>query len=329
MANFHPQQPEASRKTVYHIPFTECSRFWGREDIIARIDEALLAESSTKSIRSFALYGMGGVGKTQIALRYASVSREKLDAIFWISAESSVTIGQSFREIAKTLGLIKPDTETDDNAVMLEVKQWLSSTKSRWLLIYDNADDLSAMKYAWPAGSVGSILITSRDSTAAFSLASSGCQVTPFDTDSGSAALLNILGLDMDSTSNQEEAKAITSTLGGLPLALNQIGGFISQRKIPLKNFLGLYNRNSASVDAKSTTSMDYNLTLATVWEMALSKLSGSSKTLHMTLSFLDPDYIHEALLHDGALQVNDASLEFMADEIEYVLLQLIQTYGN
>lgn len=121
----------------------------------------------------------------------------------------------------------------------------------------------------------------------------------------------------MDSPSNQEEARAISSVLGGLPLALGQIGGFIAQRKIPLKNFLPLYNRNSASVDAKSVMNMGYDRTLATVWEMALSKLSGSARLLHMILSFLDPDCIHEDLLKYGALQMKNSSLEFIEDEIE------------
>lgn len=128
MANFHPQRPEAAPKITNYIPFTENPRFWGRETILTLIDDALSADSLNRSLRSFALHGMGGVGKTQIALKYANASREKFDCVFWISAENLVTIGQSFREIAKRLGLIKPDTETDDNAVMLEVKQWLSST---------------------------------------------------------------------------------------------------------------------------------------------------------------------------------------------------------
>ncbi|KAJ5543129.1 hypothetical protein N7461_009132 [Penicillium sp. DV-2018c] len=65
--------------------------------------------------------------------------------------------------------------------------------------------------------------------------------------------------------------------------------------------------------------SMDYSHTLATVWEMALSQLSGSGKVLHMILSFLDSDYIHESLLKDGALRVNDPTLEFMRDEIDFL----------
>lgn len=69
---------------------------------------------------------MGGVGKTQIALKYANDSRAKYDAAFSISAENQITIGQSFREISRCLALTEPDTEIDDNTVILEVKKWLS-----------------------------------------------------------------------------------------------------------------------------------------------------------------------------------------------------------
>lgn len=173
------------------------------------------------------------------------------------------------------------------------------------------------MKRAWPVGCVGSILITSRDSTAAFSLASEGCQITPFDTDTGAQALLHILGVEPDSECNQEDAKAVTSAMGGLPLALNQIGGFMIQRKIPLRYFLPIYNRNSASVDAKGIVGTDYGHTLATVWEMALGKITGSAKVLHEMLSFLNPDNIPPALLVDGALGIKETSLDFLTDEVE------------
>lgn len=130
MANLHAQHPKAApaRKTTHYIPFAESSRFWGREDILANIDDTLLTNTANLSLRSFVLHGMGGVGKTQIALRYANASRAKFDAIFWVSAENPITLGQSFREIARMLGLFKAGTETDNNTVTLEVKQWLSST---------------------------------------------------------------------------------------------------------------------------------------------------------------------------------------------------------
>lgn len=128
MANLHSQRQGAASNSIYYVPHTESPRFWGREDILENIDECLFKGQSKQSLRPFALYGMGGVGKTQVALRYANASRNKFDAIFWISADNLMTIGRSFRDIARSLGLIKPDIESDDNAVMLEVKNWISST---------------------------------------------------------------------------------------------------------------------------------------------------------------------------------------------------------
>lgn len=143
MANLQAQLPESAPAptTAHYIPFAESSHFWGRQDILAAIDENLLPGSAIKSIRSFALYGMGGVGKTQIALRYANASRDKFDAIFWISAEDPIKIGQSFRDMARMLSLVKADAETDDNAITLEVKQWLSSTSGLCQHVSHNSID--------------------------------------------------------------------------------------------------------------------------------------------------------------------------------------------
>ena len=178
---------------------------------------------------------------------------------------------------------------------------------------------MSLIKHAWPAGYGGSVLVTSRDSSAALYPASLGCQVPAFDTDNGTAALLHLLGLDSESTSHQAEAKLITSELGGLPLALSQIGGFIAQRQMSLKSFLGFYDRNSTTVDAERPESMDCSQTLASVWEMALSGLSRNAKVLIMILSFLDLNGINETDLRNGTVLANDAAVRFMMDEIEYV----------
>jgi hypothetical protein len=70
-------------------------------------------------------------------------------------------------------------------------------------------------------------------------------------------------------------------------------------------------------VDAKATVSIDYGHTLATVWDMALSKITGSAKILHEILSFLNPDNISQSLLVDGGLKLKETSLAFITDEME------------
>jgi hypothetical protein len=127
MAELKTQSSKNVNQVTHYLPLAECSHFYGRDDILRLIDEALFVSPSTRSLRSFALYGMGGVGKTQIALKYANASREKFDVILWISAENPVTIWQSFRRISKILDLIEPDTELNDHAIIVKVKDWLSA----------------------------------------------------------------------------------------------------------------------------------------------------------------------------------------------------------
>src|SRR4051794_33449977 len=114
-----------------------------------------------------------------------------------------------------------------------------------WMLIFDNADNLEVLRHAWPTNSEGSVLLTTRDANAVHSPASKGFHVQPFDVADGSEVLLNLVGHDYTSTSNRKKAVEITKALGGLPLALTQIGGFIVQRKLSLRDFLPLYERNA------------------------------------------------------------------------------------
>lgn len=77
----------------YCIPSGIAGRFYGREDALNQLSATLQPEQASQDLRSIALYAMGGVGKTQIALRYATEYREYYDAILWISADSSIKKG--------------------------------------------------------------------------------------------------------------------------------------------------------------------------------------------------------------------------------------------
>ena len=82
----------------------------------------------------FALYGLGGVGKTQIALQYANQAREEYRAILWVAADTTISMEQSFRDIAQRLNLVKNDDEINDGiAAFLKVKNWLTEA-SKFLM---------------------------------------------------------------------------------------------------------------------------------------------------------------------------------------------------
>lgn len=193
----------------------------------------------------------------------------------------------------------------------------------RWLLVLDNADDAENIVGVWPSGAVGSVLITSRDSAAWFATAAESCKVQPFDDETGVSAFLSLVGREKCTESERAAATKIMQALDGLPLAINQISGFIVQRRLALENFLPLYERNSAKIDAKKTDRGDYEHTLSTVWELALSQVSGPSRTLQTILAFLDPDKVHESVLREGGEHINEGEFEFLGDEMEYDITYL------
>jgi hypothetical protein len=113
----------------HYIPSELSPRFWGREDALAAINQALDPGNKTYLLKTFTLSGMGGVGKTQTALQYASRHRHQYKVIMWLAADNVISMGQSLREIAKLLGLVRSDEEIQDPvASTLRVKTWLNDS---------------------------------------------------------------------------------------------------------------------------------------------------------------------------------------------------------
>jgi hypothetical protein len=131
MDNLSTKQSDDDERTKYrHMPLLQNSRFSGRSAYIAKIESALdPTETHASFPRSMALFGLGGVGKIQLALQYAHQSIEKYDVILWVSADNAITIGQSFREAAQVLQLCQTPEEIQDSAAAIwKVKNWLNST---------------------------------------------------------------------------------------------------------------------------------------------------------------------------------------------------------
>lgn len=103
----------------------------------------------------------------------------------------------------------------------------ISNLGRRWLLVFDNADDINILRHVWPGNACGSVLLTSRDFNSAHSLASAGFNLQPFDDSVGADVLLQYIGRDKVAPADMAEAESINHALGGLPLALDQVAGFI------------------------------------------------------------------------------------------------------
>lgn len=107
----------------------------------------------------YALTGLGGVGKTQLAIEYAHKLSTYYDVVWWIRAEDPQTLQNDLANLAPLLGL---PTEQDDQARKINaINSWLSHS-SKWLLIFDNATGPEKLLSYIPSSKNGNVLITSR-----------------------------------------------------------------------------------------------------------------------------------------------------------------------
>ena len=323
LGNMQLAREEDGKRVQYNnIPFSANAKFSGREDVLTRIREALSPDNvgATALQKSVALFGMGGVGKTQIGLRYAYEGLQQFEVVLWVAADNAISIGQSFRAIAEGLGLLGDGDETKDAAAATwKMKNWLLTTKSSCLIVFDNADDLASLKTAWPGapGGTVSMLLTTRDLAVANTVAAQNLQINALGDDEGSRLLLKAVDRGNGGPSDAEHAVAISNTFGGLPLALAQVAGFIAQRRLPLKDFLPLYERYAAKVDARKMPGSDYEHTLSNVWDISFEKLTETnSACLLNLLSFFEPDGVSEDILLHGSQGLDDEFL-FLSDEFD------------
>jgi len=94
-----PDPEERANFPLTMLPHTPNKNFYGRREELAKMDKYLKWEGNA-SLRTFSIYGRRGVGKTQIALEYASQNPSRFDAIFWIGCESTLSLRQSFTSMA-------------------------------------------------------------------------------------------------------------------------------------------------------------------------------------------------------------------------------------
>lgn len=129
--------------------------------------------------------------------------------------------------------------------------------------------------------------------------------------------LLGVIGGNSSDPTMHGQARHITEYFGRLPLALLQIAAFISKRRIPLHDFLAYYQRNAPKIDSRKSGLSDYEHTISSVWDLALSSLDGDPSSLIKILATLEPDSIDEEVLQGGSGLITIGEFNFLADEME------------
>lgn len=145
-------------------PYLDPALFVGRDAEIKKMQDALNRDRTWKQQR-LVLGGMGGIGKTQLAVTYAKQHGEYYTSIFWLNATSEATIKASFRAIADLIYEVQDSAMLEGELSVIHMRRWLSdSINANWLLIFDNYDNPDGVNIElyYPPASHGTIIVTTR-----------------------------------------------------------------------------------------------------------------------------------------------------------------------
>ena len=318
------------------FPYPRNPFFLGREEVLARLRRLLQGGQTMALPQPQAICGLGGVGKTQVALEYAYRHALDYQAIFWIRADSRDTLVAGFLEIASVMHLPERN-EQDQHVTIAAVKEWLSQ-HANWLLTLDNADDLALLSEFLPSPLSGHLLLTTR--AQALGGLASRIDVEPLDLDSASLLLLRRAGLlALDASLAQGEpadwqtAVQLTRELGCLPLALDQAGAYLEETRCGLQQYLELYQSHRADLlRHRGGLALDHPDSVATTWSLSFALIeqrSTMAADLLRLCAVLHPDAIPEAMFLQAAAHLGPALVIIQADPLAFnQALAVIQHYS-
>ena len=205
--------------------------------------ESVKPEKSSRPRRIVKLGGMGGIGKTQLAVRFAKNFRHCYHSAFWIDAHSAATITQSLRRIAEEAGLDGPPDMTDDRIKRLVLNWFSNPSNTRWLLLYDNHDtpDDFDIRDSFPSADQGHIFITTRRP---HSIMGVEVKVQPFPRTSDDAMKLFQGRSGCSDASMNPAARKLVARFDGHPLALATAAAFLKTLKWTYEKYLQYYETN-------------------------------------------------------------------------------------
>ncbi|XEU99939.1 hypothetical protein FSHL1_005226 [Fusarium sambucinum] len=257
------------------IPYPRNEDLVHRQDLVKRLDDLL---SSTPESCSAALWGLGGSGKTQIALNYAyrRCDTDRECCVFWVHAENEATFSADYKTIGKKLGI---DNKLN-GTILLDAVRTAIEAKPNWVMIIDNADNLSLfgvepqvqaaeeidqqdqnLRGYIPCAPQGTVLWTSRDGHVAGTLvgARRGIEVRSMDMNEARKLLVGILDIPSTApeTTSNPEVDILLKELQYLPLAISQAGGYMKRLSITAREYLGYLKQGKSRWDVLGVSDVD------------------------------------------------------------------------
>ena len=286
-----------------NLPFRSLGKlFKDRDAMLDELTDGLgpIPKNNTAPAIARVLTGLGGVGKTRLALEYAWQHAEKYRALLFVGADSGEALQRNLAALCARNMLDLPEQQEKEEAKQYEaVLRWLRQ-QAGWLLILDNVDSkpaATAVEVLLPSLAGGHALITGRLAEWSGGLALMKLDVLPPE------AAIDFLLVRTDTKRRKQDAdpatvRTLAQELGYLALALEQAGAYIAQRRLSFDQYLVEWqhqrDRVLAWIDERL---MQYPKSVAITWQTSFDQLTKPAQQLLQRLAWLAPDPIPESLI--------------------------------
>jgi len=228
----------------------------GREDLLAEL-EARLAGDERGGPRVVALCGLGGAGKTSVAVDYAHRQLGRLGVVWQLPAEEPTALAAGFGELAAQLGVGTGDPVAAVHTAL--------ARRDDWLLVFDNVPDPAAIAGLVPPAGGGQVVITSQYG---YWPGGRGLDVPMLDREVAAGFLLERTG----ATEEDQAAGELADEVGGLPLALEQAAAYMQASGRSIASYLELFRKRRADLLSRGEAA-GYDKQVATTWSLAFAAL--------------------------------------------------------
>jgi len=301
----------SSALRLHNLPFLP---LWdllkGRDAELQRLIANLQSSAQATAITQ-AIHGLGGIGKTRLAVEYAWRAGDRYDAALFVVADSPQILRSELASLARPGLLALPEFETGAEAKIIDaVLVWLRE-HSRWLLILDNIDTeeaARAVREILPQLGNGHVLLTSRRRE--WPPAVRKQPIGKLTREEATQFLLQrTQGERTPAEDDAEQAGRLAEILDGLPLALEQAAAFIDHHQTTFARYLEDWEREREKVlEWHDATVMEYPASVAVTWQKTFKQLSPKAAALLRLAAFLAPEPIPEAMFEGGEALVEEAT---------------------
>ncbi|WP_261554219.1 FxSxx-COOH system tetratricopeptide repeat protein [Frankia tisae] len=286
--------------------------FTGREGLLADLRARITSDTrDITAVLPHALQGLGGVGKTHLAIEYAHRFQADYDLVWWVPADQPTLVRSTLAALAPRLGL----TDTAPLRVDDAVAQVLDALRRgepyhRWLLIFDNAEQPELIRPSIPHGP-GHVIVTSRNRSWLSHVDT--IEVNVFDRQES----LEFLNRRVQAIS-RADADELADALGDLPLALEQAGALQAETGMGAQEYLELLREAGARLLAENAPA-DYSRPVAAAWSLSVSRLQEQAPfalELLRRCAFFGPEPISMEILDRGKFILKSEFGAIMQDRL-------------